>query len=525
MLNEDEKNTILNKYENRFVQIKNGHTYSRLGKTFSTKNNKYFLDTGTGKVLKINDDVFNILNILYDTNEFKEILQMNISYDNLTAALDKICDGVINQHILQAFPVESMVGPQTYLLENDLNNCLRQITLEVTERCNLRCDYCIYNDDYKTVRKFGYKDMSYEVAQLAIDDLAKRSKGVQEVGIGFYGGEPLLRFDFIVKCIEYAKTILKNKKLFFAMTSNLTLMTQEMAEYFADLDEKFLISGSIDGSKNYHDMHRKYPNEKGSFDDALVGLRHIVTAYNKKNKLNNISLSAVISPPYYFEQLNSLQQFIQKTEWLPNDLHVTISHQGKYQQPIEYMGINSPQEKSFYQNGDSYRDPIKTWHYNHKTEERRGLISKGNLDKSLYKIHDRPISDTPRKSYPLNGCCVPFSRKAYVTVDGTYLICEKVGNIPSGGTVYTGLDIPKIKKIYVDDYIANAKKYCGECWAVNLCSQCYVDSYDENGVNFGYRHKQCRYTRYSFYRDLIEYHQLLEDAPDTLEYLNDIKYT
>ena len=172
MLNEDEKNTILNKYENRFVQIKNGHTYSRLGKTFSTKNNKYFLDTGTGKVLKINDDVFNILNILYDTNEFKEILQMNISYDSLTAALDKICDGVINQHILQAFPVESMVGPQTYLLENDLNNCLRQITLEVTERCNLRCDYCIYNDDYKTVRKFGYKDMSYEVAQLAIDDLA-----------------------------------------------------------------------------------------------------------------------------------------------------------------------------------------------------------------------------------------------------------------------------------------------------------------------------------------------------------------
>lgn len=39
-----------------------------LGKTFKTQNNKYFYDTGTGKVLQCNDNVYQILRCLEKNN-------------------------------------------------------------------------------------------------------------------------------------------------------------------------------------------------------------------------------------------------------------------------------------------------------------------------------------------------------------------------------------------------------------------------------------------------------------------------
>lgn len=89
--------------------------------------------------------------------------------------------------------------------------------------------------------------MSFDVAKRAIDDLYKRSHNQEIVNIGFYGGEPLLRFSFIKDCINYAKEIFDKKELTFSMTSNMSLMTQEMANYFATLDNQFVILASIDG--------------------------------------------------------------------------------------------------------------------------------------------------------------------------------------------------------------------------------------------------------------------------------------
>lgn len=53
-MNAAERNTIIQSYEPLFHSLKNKHHYSRLGKTFSTQQNHYFLDTGTGKIFKVN---------------------------------------------------------------------------------------------------------------------------------------------------------------------------------------------------------------------------------------------------------------------------------------------------------------------------------------------------------------------------------------------------------------------------------------------------------------------------------------
>lgn len=71
------------------------------------------------------------------------------------------------------------------------------------------------------------------------------------------------------------------------------------------------------------------------------------------------------------------------------------------------------------------------------------------------------------------------------------MLCEKVGNIPDIGNVHTGLNAERIRKIYVEDFIAEATQHCKNCWAINLCSQCYVNCYDEQGTHFDYRHRSC----------------------------------
>ena len=104
-----------------------------------------------------------------------------------------------------------------------------------------------------------------------------------------------------------------------------------------------------------------------------------------------------------------------------------------------------------------------------------------------------------------------------VAADGIYNQAgEKVGNIPCLGNVNEGFDKEKIKKLYVEDFIEEAKEYCKECWAVNLCTLCYVNCYDANGLHLSYRHKYLE-------DNLRRYHALMEAKPSELEQYNEME--
>ncbi|MCS4482245.1 hypothetical protein JQ038_05820 [Clostridium botulinum] len=51
------------------------------------------------------------------------------------------------------------------MFEKMLANEVRNITLEVTEKCNLRCNYCIYNPSHPNYREFGHRHMTFETAK------------------------------------------------------------------------------------------------------------------------------------------------------------------------------------------------------------------------------------------------------------------------------------------------------------------------------------------------------------------------
>lgn len=119
------------------------------------------------------------------------------------------------------------------------------ITLILTKQCNLRCLYCFETHENRS--------MSEEIALRAVDFVAKHSG--THCGISFFGGEPLLRRDFIEKCVAHAKTY-PNKTFQYNMTTNGLLLDEAFLVFARDNNLKIALSHDGLMSKS----NRMYPN-------------------------------------------------------------------------------------------------------------------------------------------------------------------------------------------------------------------------------------------------------------------------
>lgn len=486
----------------------------RLGKVFKTDKNYYFLDTGTGKVACLKKNVYEVLNCLMQSDSCEDLKDLNLNNEEIEDAINEIRDAVKSEHILSAPVLKTLTGSAVTHLKETLESGVENVTLEVTEKCNLRCKYCIYNPSHKEYREFGHKNMSWETAKKAIDLLINHSKDAEQVHIGFYGGEPLLNFELIKQAVKYAKS--NFKEITFAMTTNAALVTEEIADYL--LQNDFDIIVSLDGPKDIHDANRITIDGTGSFNKTVAGAQILLKTQSRLGKQSKISFNMVVSGPNYEENYNKIQEFLDHEEWIPKDIMVLTASVDHGPKDSEYFIPQSSQEREF---SDGSYDPLNEWDWNHRREiknsnKKKGLFSDGVMDKGMLIIHKRLLSEYPVKAYGMNGCCVPGQRRIYVTVDGKFLLCEKVGNIPDIGNVDTGFDFERIQKLYVDDFIDNAKEYCKDCWAVNLCTMCYVNCFDQKGPHFSYRHNSCRNERLYLENNLVRYHTALEENPEEL---------
>lgn len=62
-----------------------------------------------------------------------------------------------------------------------------------------------------------------------------------------------------------------------------------------------------------------------------------------------------------------------------------------------------------------------------------------------------------------------------------------------------------------------ASEYCKDCWAIHLCSLCYMNCYDEKGINIKYRHRHCMANRIAIEKNLILYHEFMEANSKVIE--------
>lgn len=79
----------------------------------------------------------------------------------------------------------------------------------------------------------GIGGMPTEIAFKAIDWALENSGA--KLAITFYGGEPLLNFKLMKAVIERSQAKRGNKEIVYSFTSNMSLMTREIATYLAQV--------------------------------------------------------------------------------------------------------------------------------------------------------------------------------------------------------------------------------------------------------------------------------------------------
>ena len=134
--------------------------------------------------------------------------------------------------------------------------------LHITDRCNLRCDYCY--------TAHTAAEMSPAVGRAAIDATFRSAvqHGYRAVKLKYAGGEPLLRFPLVLELHRYAQT--QANRLGIALggivLSNGTLLTADITTQMQAAGLRLMIS--LDGVGALHDCQRHYADGRGSFGEV-----------------------------------------------------------------------------------------------------------------------------------------------------------------------------------------------------------------------------------------------------------------
>lgn len=136
--------------------------------------------------------------------------------------------------------------------------------------CNLRCRDCFVLEPGFTPKKMSSAELEAIIKKTFVYGKDR------EIKYHFFGGEPLMMFDLVKKGvaqIEQAYTDGVIKEPIFTITTNGTLITDEIASFFKN--HNFKVGISIDGPKENNDLIRG----EGVFDKVCAAFR-LLEKYN-----------------------------------------------------------------------------------------------------------------------------------------------------------------------------------------------------------------------------------------------------
>ncbi len=193
-----------------------------------------------------------------------------------------------NKHYLHAFLSKIRAGSKVLLFElaRHRKEILRAIPIapkgagiNVTHNCNSRCITC----------NMWRSKSTNELSATELQDILTQLKDVGVVGVGFEGGEPLLRNDL-------PQIVGKAHQLGFesiSMMTNGLLLTKKKTE---NLIQKGVtgIGISIDGIGETHDLVR---GVKGAYEKSLRALEVLVDLRDSKYPELNLHMGTILMQP------------------------------------------------------------------------------------------------------------------------------------------------------------------------------------------------------------------------------------
>lgn len=227
------------------------------------KSNGYniVLDINSGCIHVVDDIVYEVIACMdkeLSKEETIRTLSSRYSEEDLNTAFEE-CEELIQQDML--FTKDIYEEAIEHFAKQ--KTVVKALCLHIAHDCNLACRYCFAEEgEYHGRREM----MSYEVGKQALDFLIANSGSRRNLEVDFFGGEPLMNWNTVVKLVEYGREQEKihNKNFRFTLTTNGVALNDEIME-FANREMANVVL-SVDGRKEVHDYMRPFPKGAGSYD-------------------------------------------------------------------------------------------------------------------------------------------------------------------------------------------------------------------------------------------------------------------
>ena len=445
-------------------------------KLFATNRGKYLYDTMSNKMIIIPESIYEYLSsdnaVNISNGEYLEYIDRN-----------QIRDVRIephNFHIGHNWSEDSVI--------RRINSHRKLLILSITNKCNMNCTYCVYHTKFN---EFESKDhsMSFETARKAIDEALLYSENIDNLHIGFYGGESLIEFNLIQECVKHAQKNSCGTKLSFGMTTNGLMLNNPTIKRFLE-NHNFQVVISLDGPQILNDRYRIDKAGDGAYSRVIENIKKWykeTPAYVK----DKIVINAVKAPPIYMKALDDyfkdfpidyqLNDMIE-TQYFTENINL---HSNVY--------LNKLRFDSEYAYSDDYYKALWSSFKNY-VPTGKGLFNGAIIP---------------------GGTCLPVYLRWYVNSKGEYYPCERIEESEEFciGNVDDGVDYKKIISLY-DKYISIAKQKCKGCWAMRLCQRCFKNISDD-----------CKETKLAIEKKMTYYIENIINNKDAQRIIDETMYS
>lgn len=366
----------------------------------------------------------------------------------------------------------------------------------VSKNCNFSCIYCQagnlnQNNNYK---------MSKETAKKAVD-VALQSPN-NYLTFEFQGGEPLTNFDVIKYIVEYSKSVCGNKKIEYNLVSNLTLLTDEMIEFF--VRNNVSICTSIDGNKDLQNINRPYIN-KDSYCETVKQI--------KKLQEKNIKVNAIETTTKY--SLKKYKEIV--------DEYINLGLESIFVRPLTKLGKADNNWKNVgYESEEFIYFYKEILDYIIQKNKQGFFLSEGHSNIFLRKI----LLNEPVNYMELRSPCGGAIGQVAYYYDGNIYTCDegrmlaemgddsfKLGNVYEN--TYKDLMQSDCTKTMCISSCIECLPYCNSCAYMPYCGTCPVINLAQDNNIFAQNPKEYRCKIYGGILDIL--FNYIENEPDIVD--------
>jgi uncharacterized protein len=338
---------------------------------------------------------------------------------------------------------------------------LTTMVLNVTNQCNLSCEYCYeYGEDKIVDTENGRqpKFMSEETARQSVDFMLRESGSNRIAHVTFFGGETLLNFPVLKKTIAYARQRAGElgKEVDFSLTTNATLLKPDVIEFLAE--NRVGVTISIDGPKEVQDRFRVFHNGAGSYDIVAPKIKELLKRHRSRPIGARVTLtSRSMDVKRIYRHLTEDIGF-----WEVGFAPVTTS-------PDRRHAIS---DGGYDEMLGQFRDLASEFLDASVANRHHGF---SNVKETLEELH-KGVS----KAYP----CGAGLGLLGVSTGGDVALCHRFAGSDSHrlGSVREGIDRGAQQAFLERHHIAD-KVDCSTCWARPLCAGgCYHEAHTRYGT-------------------------------------------